>query len=83
MKVKQLIEYLQKEYDPEDNIMIGHDLYYTWELEPEKICGTDKVKNHPCGYWCCKKPGHDGDCYCSFKSVYYNNDEGYDDDDDE
>jgi hypothetical protein len=77
MKVKDIIEFLQSNHGSEEDIMINGDLY----LQTERICGTDKVKNHPCGYWCCRKPGHDGDCYCSFKNMNYNNSESYDDDD--
>ena len=46
MKVKHIIEYFQKEYDPEDNIMLAGRLYYTFELEPDKVCGTTMYRWH-------------------------------------
>jgi hypothetical protein len=71
MTKAQLIKALEP-FDDDDHLqMDDHAIGYMPQFK--RICGKSQDWMP---YYCCLKPGHDGDCYCKNKNVHFQPDEG-------
>ena len=64
MKKKHLIEAL-KDFDDEDNIILGGEAY-SFVPEITVVCGKGQEYM---SYFCVRKKGHEGKCFCRCKNV--------------
>jgi len=66
MRKKDLIKALEP-FDDDDNLQLGEEaIGYIPQIK--RVCGKGQ---HAMPYYCTKEPGHEGDCYCGCKRVYF------------